>query len=306
MPLVSVITINYNNTVVTEELLASLPTGNDSFQLEVIVVDNGSSPDPIPAWKEKYPHFAFIRSEINLGFSKGNNLGIKKSSGEFLFLVNNDTVFTEDLIPQMLRVFQQNSRVGIASPKIYYFGQEKVIQYAGFTEMNMLTGRNRCIGQFEKDEGQYDGKTGPTGYAHGAAMMVRREVLVKAGMMPEDFFLYYEEMDWCEKIRAAGYEVWGVPAAVIYHKESVSVGKNSALKEFYMNRNRILFVRRNASKIQLPGFYFYFLVIVTPRNIIRYIRSGRYEFIPLLFRAIIWNFKNPSTDIHPVIASELH
>ncbi|HEY0898058.1 MAG TPA: glycosyltransferase family 2 protein [Sphingobacteriaceae bacterium] len=305
MPLVSVITINYNNTDVTEELLASLPTGNDSFKLEVIVVDNGSSPDPVPAWKEKYPHFAFIRSEINLGFSKGNNLGIKKSSGEFLFLVNNDTVFTEDLIPQMLRVFQQNSRIGIASPKIYYFGQEKMIQYAGFTEMNMLTGRNRCIGQFETDEGQYDEKTGPTGYVHGAAMMVRREVLTRAGMMPEDFFLYYEEMDWCEKIRAAGYEVWVVPTAVIYHKESVSVGKSSALKEYYMNRNRILFIRRNASAVKRLGFYLYFLLIVTPRNIFNYLRAGRYEFIPVLLRAIGWNLFNNKTRVQPVSATEL-
>lgn len=294
MPLVSVITINYNNTLVTEELLASLPGADEAFELEVIVVDNGSQPDPVPAWKEKYPWVTFIRSESNLGFSKGNNLGIKKASGDLLFLVNNDTVFTEDLVPRMVRLFQDHPSVGIASPKIWYYGEEKLIQYAGFTPMNMLTARNRCVGQFEKDQGQYDDRTGPTGYIHGAAMMVRREVIKKAGLMPEEFFLYYEEVDWCEEIRKYGYEIWVEPRAVIYHKESVSVGKNSALKEYYMNRNRILFIRRNAGPLTGLGFFIYFLLVVTPRNMLNYIRGGRFELIPALWRAIGWNLVNPA------------
>ncbi len=294
MPLVSVITINYNNTAVTEELLASLPAGDDTVQLEVIVVDNGSEYDPVPAWNLKYPQFTFIRSDINLGFSKGNNLGIKKSSGDFLFLVNNDTVFTDQLIQQMLTVFDQNPVVGIASPKIRYFDQDRLIQYAGFTHMNLLTCRNRCIGQFEEDAGQYDHLTGPTGYVHGAAMMVRREVVEKAGLMPEEFFLYYEEVDWCERIRKHGYQIWVEPKAVILHKESVSVGKNSPLKEYYMNRNRILFIRRNAGWLTRLGFYLYFLVVVTPRNILNYVKNGRTGLIPVLFRAIGWNLVNPA------------
>ncbi|HEY0895665.1 MAG TPA: glycosyltransferase family 2 protein [Sphingobacteriaceae bacterium] len=294
MPLVSVITINYNSSLVTEELLASLPAGDDTVQLETIVVDNGSEPDPVPAWKVKYPQITFIRSDINLGFSKGNNLGIKKSSGDFLFLVNNDTVFTDRLIPQMLTVFEQRPAVGIASPKIWYFGQDRLIQYAGFTEMSLLTCRNRCIGQFEKDMGQYDHLSGPTGYVHGAAMMVRREVVEKAGLMPEEFFLYYEEVDWCESIRKHGFQVWVEPKAVILHKESTSVGKNSKLKEYYMNRNRILYVRRNAGWLTRIGFYIYFALAVTPRNIFNYLRNGRTELIPVLFRAIGWNLMNPA------------
>lgn len=126
----------------------------------------------------------------------------------------------------------------------------------------------------------------PTAYAHGAAMMVRREALDKAGLMAENYFLYYEELDWCERIKRAGYEVNVFLKPLIYHKESVSVGKKTALKEYFMNRNRILFIRRNTSTATFVVFMFYFLVFVTPRNLITYVKEGNYDFILILFRAI--------------------
>jgi hypothetical protein len=159
----------------------------------------------------------------------------------------------------------------------------------GFTEMNYFTARNNCIGQFETDNGQYDHLTGPTGYAHGAAMMIKKECIEKAGLMAENFFLYYEEMDWCDRIKKAGYQVWLVTNALIYHKESVSVGKVSALKEYFMNRNRILFIRRNAPLVASIVFYFYFILFVTPRNVLNYLKNGHRDFIRWLFKAIWWN-----------------
>jgi len=182
--------------------------------------------------------------------------------------------------------------IGIVSPKIRYFDHPKMLQYAGFTPMNYYTARNKCIGQFEEDKGQYDKTTGNTGYAHGAAMMVRREAIRKAGLMPEHYFLYYEEMDWCEQIRRAGYQIAVNMQALIYHKESVSVGGKSALKEYFMNRNRLLFIRRNCSAGVTAIFWAYFVLVVTPRNIIDYIRDKKTHFIPVLFRAIFWNMTN--------------
>src|SRR5690606_31897964 len=181
---------------------------------------------------------------------------------------------------------------GLVSPKIRYFDQPDTLQYAGFTPMNYYTARNKCIGQFEEDKEQYDTCTGPTAYAHGAAMMTKREVIEKAGLMPEDYFLYYEEMDWCEKIKRAGYEIWLEPKALIYHKESVSVGRNSPLKEYYMNRNRILFIRRNAPAFARIVFYLYFLLIVSPRNILGYLLDGDLRQAGAFFRAIGWNLRH--------------
>ncbi|OKS85932.1 glycosyltransferase family 2 protein [Mucilaginibacter polytrichastri] len=286
---VSVITVNFNQSFITEQLLLSIANTNAYLEIEIIVVDNGSKVNSVPEWEQKYPAIKFIRSNLNLGFAGGNNLGIKEAKGEYLFFVNNDTEFTAGLIETLANVLDTNPNVGLVSPKIRYFDQPGTLQYAGFTEMNYYTCRNYCIGQFEPDNGQYDDKLGPTGYAHGAAMMLKREAMDKAGLMAENFFLYYEEMDWCDRIKKAGYEIWFVPQALIYHKESVSVGKASGLKEYFMNRNRILFIRRNAPFINRMFFYVYFVVLVTPRNIITYQKNKQKGFTTLLLKAIWWN-----------------
>ncbi len=288
--MVSIITVNFNHSHVTDDLLDSIIQYNAYANIEVIVVDNGSTIDPVPNWKVKYPEFIFIRSEQNLGFAGGNNLGIKASSGDFLFLVNNDTVFTPSLIEQLMSTLLKHPNVGMVSPKILYFDQPSILQYAGYTEMNFYTARNACIGQYETDLGQYDHLEGKTGYAHGAAMMLKRSVINKAGLMFEGFFLYYEELDWCESIKRAGFEIWVNMKASIYHKESVSVGKKTALKEYFMNRNRILFIRRNASWFKKIIFYVYFIFFVVLRNCLEYIKNGNRSFIKQLFRAIWWNF----------------
>ncbi len=292
MKTVSVITVNFNHNHITEELLNSIAKENTYPSLEIIVVDNGSKINPVTEWKEKYPNVAFIRSDINLGFAGGNNVGIKAAKGDYLFFVNNDTEFTTGLVETLVKTLDDETKVGIVSPKIRYFDQKDMLQYAGYTDMNYYTCRNNCIGQFENDNGQYDKVTGKTGFAHGAAMMIKREAVDKAGLMPENFFLYYEEMDWCDHIKRAGYEVWVNMQALIYHKESVSVGRKSALKEYFMNRNRILFIRRNANFSQRLFFYFFFILVVTPRNIITYLKDGDTNFIKMLFKAIWWNLTN--------------
>lgn len=292
MKKVSIITVNFNHSHVTDELLDSIALKNTYQNIEIIVVDNGSEINPVPEWQKKYPQVIFIRSEKNLGFAGGNNVGINAAKGNYFFLVNNDTVFTESLVTELVHTLNEHENVGIVSPKICYFNQPKMLQYVGYTPMNYFTARNKQVGQFEKDNGQYNQVTGITGFAHGAAMMVKREAIMKAGLMAENFFLYYEEMDWCDRVKQAGFEVWVNMQALIYHKESISVGKKSALKEYFMNRNRILFIRRNATFFQKLFFYFYFAFFVTPRNIVSYIKQGDTIFIKILFQAIWWNITN--------------
>jgi len=299
MKLVSIITVNFNQSYVTEALLNSIKLTNNYSKIEIIVVDNGSKINSIPEWIIKYPDINFIRSNRNLGFAGGNNLGIKAAKGDYLFLVNNDTEFTPNLIETIIDTFDKNQAIGMVSPKIRYFDQPDMLQYMGYTTMNYFTARNSCIGQFETDNGQYDHLTGPTGYAHGAAMMVKKECIAKAGPMAENFFLYYEELDWCDHVKRAGYQVWLAAGALIYHKESVSVGKVSALKEYFMNRNRILFIRRNAPLSARIIFYIYFTGMVAPRNILSYIKGGHKDFIKWLLKAIWWNVveKKDSTNL---------
>lgn len=289
---VSIVTVNFNHSHVTDELLDSIAAKNTYANIEIIVVDNASTINPVPAWQAKYPTVTFIRSEINTGFAGGNNIGIKAATGDYLFLVNNDTEFTEGLIEKLIVTLEENPLVAMVSPKIHYYDVPNMLQYVGYTEMDYFTARNRQIGQFETDNGQYNHLTGKTGFAHGAAMMVTRAAIEKVDLMAENFFLYYEELDWCARMQKAGYEIWVNTDALIYHKESISVGKQSAIKEYFMNRNRILFERRNASNFQFLVFIIYFMVLVTPRNIINYIKQQQYAFIKWLCKAIWWNITN--------------
>jgi GT2 family glycosyltransferase len=292
---VSIITVNFNQPLVTEQLLASINRFNDYPSTEIIVVDNGSTVNPVPAWQEKYPSVHFIRSDTNMGFAGGNNLGIRAAAGDFFFLVNNDTEFTFGLTGQLVKVLETHPEAAVVSPKIRYYDQPDILQYAGFTKMNYYTASNHCIGQFEKDSGQFDHLTGETAFAHGAAMLVRKEAAGKAGLMKENYFLYYEEMDWCDSFKKQGYTIRLNMQALIYHKESVSVGQKSALKEYFMNRNRILFERRNAGWVQRNFFFVYFLLLVTPRNLYQYKRDGHSNFTRQLLRAIKWNLTHDVT-----------
>jgi len=299
MSSISVITVNYHQNQATKELLESLNKYYALANIEIILVDNGCKTDNEHYFKQYCKDIKYIRSEANLGFAGGNNLGIAEASGKYLFLINNDTEVTPGLIEQLAGSLDANGRIGIISPQINYHDDPSIIQYAGFTPMNYYTCRNFCIGQFEKDENQYRGQLRPTGFIHGAAMMVRKEALLKAGPMAENFFLYYEEMDWCERIKEAGYEIWLDTNAIIYHKESLAVGKNSALKEFFMNRNRILFIRRNAKLHQRLFFYLYFAAFVMPRNILKYVKGQSAGFTRVLLSAVFWNITHAkdSTDL---------
>jgi GT2 family glycosyltransferase len=294
MQLVSIITVNFNQPAVTEEFLHSVQTSNAYPAIEVIVVDNGSTVDWTADWRVRYPDITFIRSEKNLGFAGGNNLGLQVAQGDYYFLINNDTECTADALERLVAILDQNPEVGMVSPRLHYFEDRNLIQYAGYTEMNFFTGRNACIGQFDWDTGQYEGQQGPTAYVHGAAMLVRREAIQKAGPMDPHYFLYFEELDWCERIKKAGYSAYVDLDAVIFHKESVSVGKRSALKEYFMTRNRILFIRKHAPPVVFGIFCMYFALTVVPRNLVRYLLNRETRFIPVFFRAIRWHFTHKS------------
>lgn len=294
MSKVSIITVNYNQKKITEELIFSIVS---IYNYELIVIDNGSADNPIPEWEEKYTDVIFIRSDSNLGFAGGNNLGISHATGDYIFFVNNDTIFTHNLLERLIDTMNTYPIIGMISPKIKYYDEPDLIQYAGFTDMNYYTCRNSCIGQYEKDKGQYDKNVGATGYIHGAAMMVRKSAIEKVGVMAENFFLYYEEFDWNERIKKAGYEIWIDCGTFIYHRESVSVGKNSPLKEYFMNRNRWLFIRKNGSVLARIIFPIYFCTVVVPRNLFTYLKNKHYNLVIPLLKSIIWNISHSTSSI---------
>lgn len=290
-PLVSVITVNFNQAEATGALLDSIRR-QEYDAVEVIVVDNGSVDDPAPFFAAHYPEVILIRSETNLGFAGGNNLGLQHASGRYLFFVNNDAELTTGCISRLTDLFQSVPDLGIVSPLLCFPPEPNsgtVVQYAGMTRVAALTGRNRIIGEGEKDSGQFQWPV-RTAYAHGAAMLVSRKVLEQAGPMSEAYFLYYEELDWCERIRRAGYSAWVEPRARVYHRESLTVNKTGALKTYFLHRNRVLFMRRNFRSLQLCVFYLFLLLLTVPKNVIKLWRRGETENLEAFLLGIRWNF----------------
>lgn len=262
----SIVTINYNGLKDTCELIDSIPFSDDT---EVIVVDNASKQDEASIITERFPQVTVIRSSKNLGFAGGNNLGIKEAKGKYILLINNDTYFKNFNIDTIIKRLELSDRIGIVSPKLKFAWGNNPIQFAGYTPLSSITVRNAAIGFGEEDNGQYN-NAHPTPYAHGAAMFIKREAIDKVGLMPECFFLYYEEIDWSMMFTRAGYEIWYDPACTVYHKESQTTGQNSPLRTYYITRNRLLLVKRNYKGFNKYLSYIYLIGIVGLRDIIKY------------------------------------
>lgn len=288
-PLVSVVTLTWNTTEVTCDFLRSINEHCHYPNLEIIVVDNGSAVDPTAVFKAIRPDVQVLLNGINLGFTGGNNVGIKAAKGKYLFIVNNDTEFTPGLLEGLVEVFDQHPDAGMVSPKFHYYFHKGTIEYAGYHPVNPFTGRNSMVGCKEKDSGQYE-TLSTTHYAHGGGMMVPRKVIDEVGALPEEFFIYYEELDWSEQIKRKGYRIYYQPKSLIYHKESMTTGKESPFKAFYHTRNRILFMKRNMSSLQKAIFFTYFTLFTIPKNTLKFIIKKQFLHLKSFWKGILWHF----------------
>ena len=289
-PLVSVVTVNYNQSAATCDMLQSLYASGYS-NLEVWVVDNASPSDTPEIIKEKFPQVFLIQSNQNLGFAGGNNLAIRQAKGDFIYLLNNDTIVPENHIQILLNAFTELPETGVVCPKIKLYDQANIILFAGFTSLSSITVRNKIIGFAEKDCGQHDQRR-QSAYAHGAAMMFKRELIETVGLMNEQYFLYYEEIDWSTRIRKSGYSIYYIPETFVLHKESLSIGKNSPLKAYYMNRNRVLYILSHTAGLRKAVKILYQMCIAMPKNILVCTVCGQFANMKAVGRAWGWSLKN--------------
>ena len=275
-PDISFITVCYNGLNDTCKLIESIKKTIHSVSYELIVVDNASVRNEAQELQSHYPEIKAIRSEQNLGFAGGNNIGIRQAAGKYIFLINNDTFIEEDGLAYLTERLESNPKTGAVSPKIRFAFPPRNIQFAGFTPLSYVTLRNKSIGFGCPDNGEFD-IPHPSPYLHGAAMMLKKEAIEKAGLMSESYFLYYEEMDWCVKLSRAGYKLWYEPRCTIFHKESQSTGQASPLQTFYITRNRLLFAQRNLQGTERVLSILYQLTIVIPKNTLIYAGKRKWK-----------------------------
>lgn len=245
-PLVSIVILNWNGKKHLLKCLASLSRVTYK-PIEIIVVDNNSTDDSIESVKEEFSFVTIIANATNRGYSGGNNDGIMKAKGKYVFILNNDTEVDKGFLEALVDILEKDTRVACVQPKLVYGDKRTMLNAVGsyFTNTGFLYhyGYRKRI-----DMPQYNERL--TIYsAKGAAMMLRKKVLDRVGLFDEDFFIYFEETDLCHRLWLAGYKIVYEPHSLIYHYEAVDTHREmkNARIMFLSYRNRIASFIKNLS-----------------------------------------------------------
>ncbi len=294
---ISIVTITYNGLDDTRRMIASVMASVRSVSYEIIVIDNASKEDEAAMIAKEFPAVRTLRSDRNLGFSGGNNLGLRAATGRYVLLLNNDTYVEDDGLGRLTALMDANPQIGACSPKIRFAQPPHPIQFAGFTPLTSVTMRNNLVGYLEEDRGQYDTPR-RIPYAHGAAMMVSRAALEAAGPMPEEYFLYYEELDWSITIAACGFEIWYEPACTVYHRDGQS-SSASPMRAYYLTRNRMLLAWRKSAGLRRWASVSYQIGVAMPKNIVVSLLKKRPELAAAHLKAFGGFVGMKKNKVHP-------
>ncbi len=289
-PKISIVILNWNGRQHLKKCLLSIKEISYA-PLEVIVVDNSSSDNSAEMVKKEFPEVVLVLNQKNLGYSGGNNIGIKKSTGEYVFILNNDTQVSKDFLDPLVSVMEQDATLGCVQPKLLYGSNHNLLNAVGsyFTSTGFLYHYG-----YRKRENLRQYNVPLTIYsAKGAAMLLRKSALKKIGLFDEDFFIFFEETDLCHRLWLAGYKVVYVPNSIIYHYEAVDTSKQMGdyTRNFLSFRNRICsFIKNlqgmNIIKIFTVLFAIYLFLLIF------YIISFKWYLVKAIVMGVIWNIKN--------------
>ena len=246
MPLVYVILVNWNGRDDTLECIRSLLQSSYE-EFRILLVDNASSDRTVEAVRREFPDVQVIETGENLGYTGGNNVGMRHAlaaGANYVFLLNNDTTIHPDALSRLVACAESNPRAGIVGPRQYFYSRPLTIAGTGsvidWDAATIYHSRREELD--EAEEAARDAMPTRVDYMDGCAVCVRREFLEKVGLLDERFHLGgYEDAEWSRRGLAAGYEEWNVPSAYVWHKVSAAAGVGSPLTTYYMTRNQLLF-----------------------------------------------------------------
>lgn len=243
-PKVAVVVLNWNGWRDTPACLESV--GALTYpRVATYLVDNGSSDGSAERCEAEFARVEVVRNKENLGFAGGNNVGIRRAlsdGADYVLLLNNDTVVEPEMLSHLVAAGEQSARIGMVGPKIYYHSDRRRIWFAG----GRITppGRIGHYGWDQIDRGQYDTPR-EVDFITGCALLIKRMVFERVGLLAPEFFLLFEETDFCVRARRQEYICWYDPRATLYHKVSASFGGFSPDYYYYFSRNYLLFQHRN-------------------------------------------------------------
>lgn len=241
-PLVVAILLNWNNSADTLACLNALRT--DRYpQLEIVLVDNGSTDGSVVQLQQAAPELPIIRSPINRGFAGGVNQGLQYAAArnaDYALLLNSDIALDPAMITHLVDAAQKDPQAGVLGPKVYHDQGARVFSLVGF---QLRRSGIRIIGWHVVDQGQFD-QTRIDAIA-GCAMLISRTALRQVGLFDQRFFFYFEDIDYCLRVADAGLHIQVVPSAILEHELGGSTRRNPMRRQFLLGVNRMRFLRKH-------------------------------------------------------------
>lgn len=247
----------------------------------IIIVDNGSTDDSESILKASFPDIELLQSGANLGFSGGNNVGIRyalEHGADYIWLLNNDAVVAPDSLSELLKVAESDVRIGITGSKLYYYSDPNRIAFAGgFWKESPLYPLHRGVD--ETDHRQYD-VVEDVDFITGCSLLIKSTIISDVGEMCPDFFLYWEDIDWNASASECGWRTVYVPSSCVWHKVSASTNALQGMKTYYSVRNRLLFLKRHRRSLLLSAFFRAVMICL------RYALKGQIRTAMLYFKGL--------------------
>ena len=268
-PSVYIIVLNYNSGNETIECIRSLKSITYS-NYKIVVVDNHSTDSSVAIIRENFPEETLLTCDENRGYAAGNNIGIKyalEAGAEYICLLNSDVIVEQDFLEPLVETLISDSKIGMAGPCICDYYHREIIQAMG-ANINLCTGlamgryKGKKFNEVKEESLQVD-------YLGGACFIFKKSVVDKIGLIPENYFLFYEETEFCLKAERAGFDLFCLSSSRVYHKRSATISKFKGLSYFFLNKNRIVFMRRNANFLQKLIFAMYIIIETFGRMLIR-------------------------------------
>ncbi len=292
MPSVAAIVLNYNGKDLTFQTVESL-RGLSHDDLEIIVVDNGSSDGSHEAVQAAFPEVTALRVEVNRGISVGLNAGIVNAMErgfDYLLILNNDIEVHPEMVTEMLALAETDPSIGCVGPKTYYHADRNRLWSAGGI-IRFRESVTRERGMLDLDRGQYQ-RDEEMDYINGCAMLVPRRVVEAIGLWDPVYLVGVEDADWCMRMKQAGFTCWYSHKALLWHMVSPTTGGYKPGRTFNTGRSTALFVRRFGSPLQKLGFWTA-LALAIPAAFVRELPKGNQAAATAKLRGVIEGWKTP-------------
>jgi len=285
---VAIVILNWNGRAFLEKFLAPLVEHTARPEVSFVVIDNGSTDDSCAFVAKNYPEIQLISLDKNHGYTGGYNLGLQHVKADYYVLLNSDVEVSPNWLAPLVKLMDSEENVGVCMPKIKAYAQPQSFEYAGaaggfIDRFGFPFCRGRILSCIEEDKGQYDERR-EVFWATGACMMVRAQLFYELGGFDKHFFAHMEEIDFCWRVKIAGYKVMCEPASVVYHVGGGTLPNNNPRKLYFNYRNSLYMLYKNLPRSK-RFFIFFVRLILDSLSAMVYLLSGKFSFFSTVCRA---------------------